>query len=648
MKKIQQVGAGMLLTLGLLLATACSNELETTGEGGKQEEKVTLHANLTKSGVQTRMNFKDEGTNGVKTTWSEGDAIMVYVTSGSSSFHGSVFTLTAGAGTDAGTFEGKLPEETGSGYMIVYPASRMPETLTEHSVTSMLGQVQNGNDNMNHLSDYNFIIAQTSDLESNITFSAEPQLLTFDLTLPATYHAEADGAPTRLDIKGDFGINAFGEGEPINIISLGLQNITMGEDRKLKAHILTKTDMGAGDNMQISLITEKGTIYSFTRNLTKDIYQGGSRYTATIGESDWDDTGAQTFSNETAAATGFDGGNGSSATPYLIANAAQLKYFAEQVNGGTNYSSQYIKLTTDIYVTADVWTPIGTSASRYFAGNFDGDRHTIYGKLHATTAGQASDTYFGFFGYSQCNIKNLKINADVKGGSTNNGNYHVGGIVGHGMSSLRSTFTIENCQNYGTVTGGNSTNDTGGTTCVGGIIGYSEVHITNCNNYGKITARGGGTSTYTGGVCGWIKASSNICTNCSNSGDVTGATTTQAGAYTGGVIGLGYKTLNCTNSGIITVNEESGSTTTYAQLGGIIGNIYNKEMHQCLNIGNIKKTHRQQKAGGLAGSNGAAIYSCNTHEGTVLEADGTPTTGNPAIGYQGGSTPTCTDSHNQP
>lgn len=646
-KRIQQTGAGMSLALGLtlLLATACTNELENaTTTSGNEGKKVTLHANLPQSGAQTRMNFTDEGEEGVKTTWSEGDAIMVYVmeSESQSSFQGYTFTLTEGEGTIDGTFEGILPEDEAMGYLIGYPASKMPEVFTEHSPLSMLGNVQDGNGDMRHLSDYNFIFTQVEDLKSKVTFITGLTLLTFDLTLPTTYNAEEDGSPIRLDIKGYFGTGGFGESESIKMLSLGLQNISIQTDRKLKAYMLTTIEMDSGDEMQITLTTDNGTIYSFTKNLAKDIKQGGVRYTATIGEDDWDDISLKTFDNETAEASGFgtdaqgSAGDGSETKPFLITNAAELKYFVKQVNGGTNYSGKYIKLTTDIYVTADEWIPIGVNG-QYFAGHFDGAGHTIYGKLHA----RANERNFGFFGYvAIATIQNLNMHAEVKGGTANADTYYIGSIVGYGASS-----EVKNCHNYGKVTG-NETTVPGVYYYIGGIAGCCKT-ITDCSNHGEVTGATGVSSCYTGGIAGAISTTDYTITNCVNTGKITAGISIYSYTYTGGIAGSGYSLSNCTNYGEVTSPDAENGFS----LGGITGYLTNyNTMHACLNVGTIKKAatdHGVEYAGGLAGKNDGAIYSCNTHAGTVLEVDGATTPGNPAIGNNAnnGSTPTCEDGH---
>jgi hypothetical protein len=79
------------------------------------------------------------------------------------------------------------------------------------------------------------------------------------------------------------------------------------------------------------------------------------------------------------AVPAYAGGDGTSASPYLISTAEQLAYFSNQVNAGNNYSGQYFKLTADISLAGKQWTPIGESQANYyfFNGTFDGDGHKI-------------------------------------------------------------------------------------------------------------------------------------------------------------------------------------------------------------------------------------------------------------------------------
>ena len=652
--KIQRAWTGILLSTALLLTAACSSEQELTVDNAPQGKKITLNASLTKTGAQTRMAFEDVGEEGIKTTWSEGDAVRVYNINMNTS---TVFTLVGTGGGTEGVFEGTLPEgDTGNRYMVAYPASKMPVEVNGHIFLSLLGQVQTGNGDMKHLSDYNYIAAIISNWEETVFFEPNISILTFDLTLPSDYDASKDGAPVKLNVTGNFCAGTANEiGGTIDAVSMELKDIKMQADRKLTAYMAFSSDIDPENEIQVNLFTANGKIYSFKRAVTQGMYHLGCRYTANIGASDWDDTTAQTLTDDTQAATAFATGSGdgsSETTPYLISNAAEMKYFIEQVNkgtsnGGTNYSGKYIKLTTDIYVTMDVWTPIGNSSSHAFKGTFDGGEHTIFGKLHAQTEVQSAESgavCFGFFGLTyDATIKNLNMNADVKGGTTNDGYYYTGSIAGYGDNNL----TVTNCHNYGKVTVGETTSSGGHLTYTGGIAGTCKT-ITGCGNHGEVVGGKGINGSDTGGIAGSCMTSGNTITNCENYGKITAGITTGYYSNTGGIAGSSYALSGCTNYGEVT----SPDTEAGFILGGIIG-VLSDDMHACLNVGTIKKAQGKGYmtfAGGLTGYGAAPLYDCNTHAGIVLEADSTPTADNPKVGEKDSrySEQECTEGHTAP
>lgn len=218
---------------------------------------------------------------------------------------------------------------------------------------------------------------------------------------------------------------------------------------------------------------------------------------------------------EDAAATGFDGGTGSSGDPYQIANAEQLAFLAQKVNGGESYQGKYFKLTANIDLGGKEWTPIGQyhfdDIDNPFKGVFDGDSKTI-----SNLSIDSAENCVGLFGYNYGGtIKNLALIGKVSGGNT------VGGICGK-----NSTGTISNCSfsdsvsgMYGNVGGIcgyngkgsilnciNSAKVDGNFEC-GGISGENYNDIKNCINVGKVS----GTSSSVGGICGKNKSNISDC-----------------------------------------------------------------------------------------------------------------------------------------
>lgn len=81
---------------------------------------------------------------------------------------------------------------------------------------------------------------------------------------------------------------------------------------------------------------------------------------------------------------------------YELSTAAQLRWFAEQVNTGNTFAGKLIKLAGDIDLKNIPWTPVGNGAERAvsFRGTFDGQGNTISNiKIN-----EDASAYDGFFG----------------------------------------------------------------------------------------------------------------------------------------------------------------------------------------------------------------------------------------------------------
>ena len=197
----------------------------------------------------------------------------------------------------------------------------------------------------------------------------------------------------------------------------------------------------------------------------------------------------------------FSGGTGTQEDPWLIASQADLIALAEFLNSGNaetfdtetagigNCYGYYFKQTADIDLTGVSWEPIGYSGSYYFAGNYDGDGHSI---TNAVSTGKVDPDGFataGIFGWVAFgSVENLHVkNANFVAVGQNNYSY-VGGIAGVCYGS-----SIENCSvvNSSLESKRNNNNN-----CAGSIVGYSTGGtFEKCaaeNNQVKTMAYGGG------------------------------------------------------------------------------------------------------------------------------------------------------------
>ena len=85
-----------------------------------------------------------------------------------------------------------------------------------------------------------------------------------------------------------------------------------------------------------------------------------------------------------------------SQTEFTIADPGALAQFAVMVNDGKDFSGKTVKLTDDIDLGSQEWTPIGDDGyNNLFSGTFDGNGKTISG-LQITSA---NDGFVGLFGF---------------------------------------------------------------------------------------------------------------------------------------------------------------------------------------------------------------------------------------------------------
>ena len=200
-------------------------------------------------------------------------------------------------------------------------------------------------------------------------------------------------------------------------------------------------------------------------------------------------------------APSFGGGTGTQEDPWLITSKEDLIDLAVFLNSGNaetfdteaagigNCHGYYFKQTADIDLTGVSWEPIGYSGSYYFAGNYDGDGHSI---KNAISTGKVDPDGFataGIFGWVAFgSVKNLHVkNANFVATGQNSYSY-VGGIAGVCYGS-----SIINCSvvNSFLESKRNSNNN-----CAGSIVGYSTGGtFEKCaaeNNQVKTMAYGGG------------------------------------------------------------------------------------------------------------------------------------------------------------
>ena len=308
------------------------------------------------------------------------------------------------------------------------------------------------------------------------------------------------------------------------------------------------------------------------------------------------------------------GGDGSSESPFLIATAEELKWYANYVNGesGDNvvHTTACAKLMNNIDLSTVCgegkgnWTPIAKygiytfNGEYHFDGVFDGNGYTI-SNLYIN---DKNGSNLGLFGYvtpttKKTSVKNLKMASVQIVGKTD--------IAAVCTSGYNATF--ENIE-----------------VISGSIAGFSDIYgisgcrgsAKNCINRADVTA-----SRYN--VAGVISTIQDEASNCSNYGKITTGT-----GWAGGIAGGsdGFTTIqNCANYGEIHVTGTVNSTD-YA-VGGLLGYPWNIEISNCANFGNIYLTEQSEFVGAIVGTvqlkkaSGILANTCEIYVGGAAQAN---------------------------
>lgn len=305
-------------------------------------------------------------------------------------------------------------------------------------------------------------------------------------------------------------------------------------------------------------------------------------------------------------------GSGTEAAPYEIPDVGKLTALQTQVNeNGFSYSGKWFRLTNNIDLNNEPWTPIGVDALHSFGGSLDGGGKTISG-LKVETNG----AWAGLFGSVRgtYGVPMTMRDLTLKNGSvkfTSSGTSYSGGLVaaveGETVLELRNV-VAENLTVSGGIFGS------------GGLLGRGRVAMTNCHNRG-----GSVTGGYAGGLAGmgYSNLQDHVLAGCTNSAKVVGKRT--AGGMTGNETHSDGSYTSCANSGSISATQgyasgiaAGGSYERCSNSGAVTGKeaagicVNGSKATNCSNTGAVTGTGTGTGTGYAAG-----ILTNDGYGGTV-------------------------------
>ena len=501
---------------------------------------VTLPDDATKAGVGEKTTLS--------WTWQAGDKLTVV---GETT---EIFTIKSGFTPKKAEFTGAAVK--GEKFSIYYPGQ-------EEAESDWSAQVQNGNNNLNHLK----YVAALKDVDNYLNFSfnedwaaehggtiSQIGVLKFVLTPP-------DGTTniSEVSLSTDDDLFYSGNGDTkTNKLTLALQNIALNAGDVLTAWMITswnEATVPAGTAYKVTMIADEKTYTQKVSKSAASTLKSGAVSVITLSN-------ASLWKDDTPR---YASGEGTDASPYIITEPKHMMNIADDLLAG---ATTFFKLGADIDMTGITWVPIACYDGKNIV--FDGDNHTIKNlnaSLISVLDGTVKNLVIDAATVSSSAIAGILVNqipAGVSAGISNvqiknssiTSTTYVGGLVGQTDGSLTlGNTTVEN------------TNVTG--TLVGGVVGFfnhngsSVSTMDNCSYIGgTITA----SARYCGGLIGSVSQASHVISNSL----VKDATINSTKDRVGGAIGQ----LHRGGARIETSRVENTNITGSQNVGGCVGVLY--------------------------------------------------------------------------
>ena len=545
------------LVVPLLVLPGCVSEKDQPeGAGPVMTIRVSLPED---AGTRAGFSVPDGGT-GLHVAWQAGDCILVVGDGGDSA----VYTIDDGFTDHWATFSG--PVVAGSTFDILTPGTYESVEEAEAGNPTL---TQTGNGSTGHLT----FTAKLGNVDKadlpEITFSDawvdehpgtelyRGGIVKFVLTLP-------DGIthPTKVLMTG------LG-----NDIAVDLEDVVVGPDHLLTAYAQSgwEDESIGGNPFTITVLDADGNICTVDKTIPSGkVLKAGAQNSLEI----------HSFTRHL-----FAGGNGTPASPYLIANAWQLNNM--HADGVLKHQEKVcFRLTKDIdmqeFLADTPWIPLNWESPYDYIVSFDGGNHVIdhfscsFNEDQGRNNGEAEAGKLSenrpydkpaFFGLLYGDCYDLRFtNATV----TNTYCTPTAILAGYcGYVGKKATVWNVHVQGSVSFTAGSGVANNQ-TSCVGGFAGrVDNAIIDSCSSDCEVTSN----KNYAGGFFGIDWGEASVIRNCFSAGSVYGDQ--RVGGFAGGLILNDTKIVNCYSTCAVSASRAAGGILGFANLDKGSGNTTN-------------------------------------------------------------------------
>lgn len=183
-KKILKYIYGAFMLPILFAAASCSSETDTPSQPTDPSlgEKITFEVSMAKdNNSNTRVSYHDDKVESQQNTllWEAGDKLKVVAKVGSE-YKEEIFTLTSGANTKVAQFSGKrIPGATS--YKVYYPSTVKINKKNGSATLDMGKQMQNGDNNTDHLKNLIFLEGERTSPAHSITMTMKSSIMKLNI-----------------------------------------------------------------------------------------------------------------------------------------------------------------------------------------------------------------------------------------------------------------------------------------------------------------------------------------------------------------------------------------------------------------------------------------------------------------------------------